>query len=51
MNTILKKNTKFGSWVYPDTRLELSKKDYIKIKKLTKKIGIDLIITPGMKRA
>lgn len=41
-----KKNTKFGSWVYPDTRLELSKKDYIKIKKLTKKIGIDLIITP-----
>lgn len=43
---IKKKNTKFGSWVYPDTRLELTKKDYIKIKKLTKKIGIDLIITP-----
>ena len=40
------KNTKFGAWVYPDTRLELSLLDYKKIKKLTKKIGIDLIITP-----
>ena len=45
-NDIRKKNTKFGSWVYPDQRLELSEKDYLKIKKLTKKIGIDLIITP-----
>ena len=45
-NDINKKNTKFGSWAYPDVRLELSEKDYIKIKKLTKKIGIDLIITP-----
>ncbi len=43
---IKKKNTKFGSWVYPDVRLELSENDYKKIKKFTKKIGIDLIITP-----
>ena len=43
---VKKKNTKFGAWVYPDTRLELSLLDYKKIKKLTKKIGIDLIITP-----
>jgi len=45
-NDIKKKNTKFGSWVYPDVRLELSENDYKKIKKFTKKIGIDLIITP-----
>ena len=43
---INKKNTKFGAWVYPDTRLELSLNDYKKIKKLTNKIGLDLIITP-----
>ena len=41
-----KSNTKFGKWVYPDTRLELSKDNYIKIKKYCKKIKIDLIITP-----
>lgn len=43
---IKKEKMKFGTWVYPDTRLELSKKDYTEIKKYSKKIGIDLIITP-----
>ncbi len=43
---IKKKNTKFGTWVYPDTRLELSFSDYKKIKKLTKSLDLDLIITP-----
>ncbi len=45
-NDIRKKNTKFGSWAYPDLRLELNEADYKKIKTLTKKIGIDLIVTP-----
>ncbi len=40
------KLTKFGTWVYPDTRLELSDKDYKKIKEYCKKIKIDLIVTP-----
>jgi len=43
---IKKQTTKFGTWVYPDTRLELTLSDYIKIKKLTKKLNLDLIITP-----
>lgn len=37
---------KFGNWVYPDTRLELKKKNYFKIKDYCKKIKIDLIISP-----
>ena len=45
-NDIKRQKIKFGGWVYPDTRLELSEKDYIDIKKFSKKIGIDLIITP-----
>lgn len=45
-NDIPKKMPKFGKWVYPDIRLELKKKDYIKIKKFCKKIKIDLIVTP-----
>jgi len=45
-NDIKKTKKKFGSWVYPDQRLELSQKDYNEIKKLTKKIKIDLVITP-----
>ena len=40
------KTKKFGSWVYPDTRLELSDKDYYAIKAYCKKLNIDLIITP-----
>ena len=43
---IPKKIVKFGKWVYPDTRLELKKNDYKKIKNFCKKIKIDLIITP-----
>ncbi len=45
-NDIRKGKTKFGGWVYPDTRLELSEKDYIQIKNYAKKLKIDLIITP-----
>ena len=36
-----KKTVKFGKWVYPDTRLELSKNDYKKIKNFCKKINPD----------
>ena len=43
---IKQKKTKFGTWVYPDSRLELNEKEYLEIKKLTKKIKVDLIITP-----
>lgn len=43
---IKKATIKFGGWVYPDTRLELSHKDYYKIKKLCKRLKIDLIVTP-----
>lgn len=45
-NDIKKTKVKFGGWVYPDTRLELTDKDYLEIKKYTKKLKIDLIITP-----
>ncbi len=45
-NDMTKINTKFGKWVYPDVRLELSKDDYTEIKRYCKKIKIDLIITP-----
>ena len=38
--------TKYGAWTYPDVRLELSDRDYFKIKKLCKIKKIDLIITP-----
>ena len=43
---IKKQTTKFGTWVYPDTRLELTLSDYKAIKKLTRKLKLDLIITP-----
>ncbi len=43
---IKKIKKKFGTWVYPDSRLELKDKEYYELKKLTKKIKIDLIITP-----
>ena len=43
---IKKQTTKFGKWVYPDTRLELTLSDYKEIKKLTRKLKLDLIITP-----
>ena len=45
-NDIPKKSVKFGNWVYPDERLELNQTDYNKIKKLCKKLEIDLIVTP-----
>ena len=45
-NDIPKSSVKFGGWVYPDERLELSETSYKKIKRLCKKLKIDLIITP-----
>ena len=48
---IPKKTVKFGNWVYPDIRLELTKNDYKKIKSFCKKIKIDLIITPWDERS
>ena len=45
-NDIPKKSVKFGNWVYPDERLELNQTDYNKIKKLCKKLKIDLIVSP-----
>ena len=40
------KTKKFGTWVYPDLRLELTDKDYKSLKKYCKKIKIDFIVTP-----
>ena len=45
-NDIYRKSPKFGAWTYPDTRLELSEKNYIEIKKLCKKLKVDLVVTP-----
>lgn len=43
---IYHKSPKFGAWTYPDTRLELSEKDYKKIKTYCDKLKVDLVITP-----
>jgi len=43
---IPKNSVKFGNWAYPDTRLELSKENYFKIKNYCKRIKIDLIVSP-----
>ncbi len=40
------KSPKFGAWTYPDTRLELSEKDYREIKKYCSKLKVDLVVTP-----
>lgn len=40
------KSPKFGAWTYPDTRLELSEKDYREIKNYCTKLKVDLIVTP-----
>ena len=40
------KSKKFGTWVYPDLRLELTDKDYKELKKYCKKLKIDFIVTP-----
>ena len=45
-NDINHKAKKFGTWVYPDIRLELSDKDYLELKKYCKKLKIDFIVTP-----
>ena len=37
---------KFGTWVYPDIRLELTDNEYLKLKTYCKKIKIDFIVTP-----
>ena len=45
-NDINHKSKKFGTWVYPDLRLELTNKDYLSLKKYCKKLKIDFIVTP-----
>ena len=45
-NDIHHKSKKFGTWVYPDLRLELTDKDYQHLKKYCKKVKIDFIVTP-----
>tara|TARA_B100000427_G_scaffold162982_1_gene135477 strand:+ start:3050 stop:4126 length:1077 start_codon:yes stop_codon:yes gene_type:complete len=45
-NDINHKSKKFGTWVYPDLRLELSNKNYLELKKYCKKLKIDFIVTP-----
>tara|TARA_Y100001970_G_C14188679_1_gene834076 strand:- start:391 stop:1464 length:1074 start_codon:yes stop_codon:yes gene_type:complete len=40
------KSKKFGTWVYPDLRLELSDKEYLILKKYCQKLKIDFIVTP-----
>ena len=45
-NDINHSSPKFGAWTYPDTRLELSERQYQIIKKYCKKLKVDLIVTP-----
>jgi sialic acid synthase SpsE len=45
-NDIKHSLTKFGTWVYPDLRLELKDEDYFELKKLCRKLKIDFIVTP-----
>ena len=45
-NDINHKSKKFGTWVYPDLRLELTDSDYKKLKIYSKKLKIDFIVTP-----
>ncbi len=45
-NDIHHKSKKFGTWVYPDLRLELTDNDYKKLKIYCKKLKIDFIVTP-----
>ena len=45
-NDINHKSKKFGTWVYPDLRLELNDKEYKSLKKYCKKLKIDFIVTP-----
>ena len=45
-NDINHKSKKFGTWVYPDLRLELTDKDYLSLKKYCNKLKIDFIVTP-----
>ncbi len=45
-NDIHHKSKKFGTWVYPDLRLELNDNEYRKLKKYCKKLKLDFIVTP-----
>ena len=36
----------YGSWSYPDTRLELSEQDYKKLKKVADKLNVDFFASP-----
>ena len=40
------KSKKFGTWVYPDLRLELTDQNYLELKRYCKKLKIDFIVTP-----
>ena len=36
----------FGNWSYPDTRLELSDKDYYELKEFADKLNVDFVASP-----
>ena len=36
----------YGSWSYPDTRLELSEEDYIKLKDVAENLNVDFFASP-----
>ena len=42
----LKLKKKFGSWVYPDVRLEFSNKQFLELWKYSKKLKIEFIVSP-----
>ncbi len=45
-NDISKEQPKYGSWSYPDLRVELSEKDFIELQKISKNEGVDFFASP-----
>ena len=45
-NDISTDQLKYGSWSYPDTRLELSEEDYQKLKNVAEKLNVDFFASP-----
>ena len=45
-NDISKEQPKYGSWSYPDIRLELSEDEYYKLQKVAKNEGVDFFASP-----
>ena len=43
---ISKDQPEYGNWSYPDTRLELSEDEYIKLKKIAEKNNVDFFASP-----